>query len=230
MTTQKSTEHNNHDYIWELLPWYVNDGLSRQEINEVKTHLQDCPDCQQEVARCRELSLTVKTNRSEEWTPSAPHFAKILTNVDAFERHREKPQRSSNWIAKWLPWFDLTPGPARFALALQGALVVALATTLLVRGLIPGEPYTTLSNPAVPYVVAGQHVRLVFSDDITEKELRALMLGVEGRFVAGPSSQGVYTVVLPASNSNARTVPQMLAQLRAHPKVRLAEPANGTIE
>ncbi len=230
MTTPKNTAHHDHDYVWALLPWYVNDGLSRQEINEVQTHIKDCPDCQREVVRCGELSATVKTNRSDEWMPSAPHFAKILANVDAFERRQEKPQRSSNWIAKWLPWFDVTPGPARFALALQGALVVALATTLLVRGLMPVQPYTTLSNPGAPFVVAGQHVRLVFSDDITEKELRALVLGVEGRFVAGPSSQGVYTIVLPSSNSNVQPIAQVLAQLRAHPKVRLAEPANVTVE
>ena len=230
MTTQKNTEHRDHDYVWALLPWYVNDGLSREESNEVRTHLEDCPDCQREVMRCRELSATVKTNRSDEWSPSAPHFAQILANVDAFERRQEKPQRAPNWIAKWFLWFDMTPGPARFALALQGALVVALATTLLVRGLFPAQPYTTLSNPAAPSVGAGQQVRLVFSDDITEKELRTLVLGVKGRFVAGPSSQGVYTIVLPASNSNAPPIAQVLAQLRAHPKVRLAEPANSTVE
>lgn len=230
MTTEKNAEHYDHDYVWALLPWYVNDGLSRQEINAVQTHIKDCPDCQREVARCRELIATVKTNRSDEWTPSALHFAKILANVEAFERRQERPQRSSSWIAKWLPWFDVTPGPARFALALQGALVVALATTLLVRGLMPAQPYTTLSNPGVPSAGAGQQVRLVFSDDITEKELRALVLGVEGHFIAGPSSQGVYTIVLQSSHSSARPIDQALVQLRAHPKVRLAEPANATVE
>lgn len=230
MTAQKNTERNDHDYVWELLPWYVNNGLSRQEIDEVQAHLKDCSDCQREVVRCRELNATVKTNRSDEWTPSAPHFAKILANVDAVERRQEKPQRPSNWIAKWFPWFDVTPRPARFALALQGALVVALATTLLVRGLFPTQTYTTLSNPSAPSLVAGRQVRLVFSDDITEKELRALVLGVEGRFIAGPSSQGVYTIVLPSSNSSARTMPQVLTQLRANPKVRLAEPVNVAVE
>jgi Putative zinc-finger len=230
MTTQKNTEQHDHDYVWALLPWYVNDGLSRQEINEVQTHLQGCSDCQKEVARCREVSATVKTNRPDEWTPSAPHFSKILANVDAFERRQAKPQRSSNWIVKWLPWFDVTPRPARFALALQGALVIALATTLLVRGLFPAQPFTTLSNPAAPAVGAGQQVRLVFSEDITEKELRALVLGVDGRFVTGPSAQGVYTIALLSSNSNAQTITQVLTQLRIHPKVRLAEAVNVTVE
>ena len=230
MTIQEQTEHPDHDYIWELLPWYANDKLSRQEIDEVRAHLKECAVCQQEVARCRQLSATVSAQRTDEWMPSAPHFAKILANVDAFEQRQEKPTRSSNWIEKWLPWLDLTPRPARFALAFQGALVIALATTLLVRGLFPEQPYTTLSSPAESTRITGQQVRLVFSEDITEKELRSTLLGVGGHFIAGPSSQSVYTIVLQPSNSNALTMPQVLAQLRAHPKVRLAEAVNVTVE
>ena len=230
MTAQRNTDGQDHDYVWELLPWYVNEGLSPQELNEVETHLKDCSTCQHEVVRCRDLSQSVKTDQKEVWTPSTAHFANILTNVTAYENRRMKSQNASGWLAKWFPWLGDTPRPARFTLAFQGALVVALATTLLVRAFVPTEGYQTLSNPAEPTATQAQQLRLVFAEDITEKELRGLLLEIPARFIAGPTALGVYTIALEPSASNARRVQRALAQLRAHPKVRLAEMANVTIE
>jgi anti-sigma factor RsiW len=229
MTTQRIIENQDHEYVWELLPWYVNEGLSRKEVNEVEMHLKDCPACQNEVVRCQDLDLSVKSNQQEVWTPSAQHFSKVLANVDVLEHRRMKSQDAPNWFSKWFPWLNDTPRPARFTLALQGALVLALATTLLVRALVPLEAYQTLSNPAERSPVSGQQVRLVFAEDITEKEMRGILLGIQGRLVAGPSSLGVYTIAL-SPNSNTQLSGQALAQLRANPKVRLAEMASVIIE
>ena len=230
MTAQRNIENQDHDNVWELLPWYVNEGLSPQEVSQVETHLKDCPACQSEMERCQELSLSVKTNQQDEWTPSAPHFAKVLANVDAFENRRQKSKDAPGWFAKWFPWLIDTPGPARFTLALQGALVVALATTLLVRGLVPTQTYQTLSQPNAHSMAGGQQVRLVFSDDLTEKEMRGLLIGIQARLVAGPTALGVYTIALELPNSNAQTMQQALATLRGHPKVRLAEMASVVVE
>ena len=230
MSTQKNIENQDHDNVWELLPWYVNQGLSLQEVNQVETHIEVCMICQSELARCQELNQSVKTNQQDEWMPSPPHFAKVLEQVDALEARRLKSQDTPGWLAKWLPWLNNTPGPARFTLALQGALVVALATTLLIRGLVPGETYQTLSQPNEHSIGQGQQVRLVFRDDLTEKELRGLLIGVQGRLVAGPTPLGVYTIVLEQTNVNAPTVQQTLNTLRSHPKVRLAEMASAVVE
>lgn len=230
MTTQSNIETRDHDYVWELLPWYVNESLSPDETHEVEAHMENCPVCQSEVARCKDLSLSVKANPQKTRTPSAPHFAKVLANVDAYENRQMKSQGSPGWFAKWLPWLGATPRPARFTLAFQGALVVALATTLLVRSFVPTQGYQTLSNPAEPSVTRAQQVRLVFAEDITEKELRGLLLEIPARFIAGPTALGVYTVAVDASTSNARPIQHALAQLRAHPKVRLAEMAGVTSE
>jgi anti-sigma factor RsiW len=223
MTTQHLTQNQDHDYVWELLPWYVTDGISPHELNEVETHLKDCMTCQQEVARCRELNQSVKTNQKEVWTPSPAHFTNILANVDAFENRRIKSQRASGWFANWFPWLVDTPRPARFALALQGAFVVALATTLLVGALVPTPGYQTLSSPDEPAATSAQRMRLVFADNITEKELRELLLGISARLIAGPTPLGVYTIAMNPSATNPLPIQQTLAQLRAHPKVRLAE-------
>lgn len=230
MTNQQTTDTQHHDYLWELLPWYVNESLSPQELAEVDVHLSDCSLCQAEVARCKNLNQSVKSNQHETWAPSARHFAKILENVDAFEQRAANSKKTSGWLARWFPWLSNTPGPARFALGLQGAMVLALATTLLYRGLVPTEPYRTLSDPAPNAQITGPQIRVVFSEDMTEKEIRTLLLGVSSRLVAGPSPLGVYSIALASSDADPASAKQALAQLRAHPKVRLAEIAGAATE
>jgi Putative zinc-finger len=230
MTTPRNTENQIHDQVWELLPWYVNEGLSPREVNDVEAHLKGCPACQNEIERCQDLKRSVSTSRQDEWTPSAAHFSTLLASVDAFEDRKRKSKTPSGWVTKWFSWLGDTPRPARFALALQGALVVALAMTTLLHSFAPTPAYQTLSNPAERYLVSGQPVRLVFTEDITEREMRTLLLEVQGRIVAGPSSLGVYTIVLESADSKVQTNQRVLTQLRAHPKVRLAEMAGKIVE
>lgn len=215
MTTQQ------HNEIWEILPWYVNDSLSPQELADVEAHVKDCALCEAEVARCKNLNQSVKSNDRETWSPSAPHFARILDIVDGYEK-RVTTKKSSSWLANWLPWLSATPGPARFALGLQGALVLVLATTLIYRGLVPTENYHTLSDPAPRTQNAGMKIRVVFAEDISEKEIRTLLLSISSKLVAGPSSLGVYTIAL-SQEQSAPNANQAIKQLRASPKIRLAE-------
>ena len=229
MTTQQITGNQQHNYIWELLPWYANESLSPQELDEVETHLDGCSLCLAEVARCKNLNQSVKSNQRETWAPSATHFAKILDNVDSFEQRATASKKSSGWLTNWFPWLSATPTPARFALGLQGALVLALATTLLYHGLVPTENYRTLSDPASTQII-GPQIRVVFAEDISEKEMRTLLLNVSSRLVAGPSPLGVYTIVLESGHADPASAQQALAQLRAHPKVRLAEIAGATTQ
>jgi Putative zinc-finger len=226
MTIQTNIANDHHDDVWELLPWYINEGLSDDEVSQVEAHLKDCPACQSEAARCRDINHTVKANQSEDWTPSAGHFATVLASVEAYEVRRAKGKTGEHWLTKWFAWFTDTPRPARFALGLQGALVVALATTLLLRGVTPTEGYRTLSQPNVHPQTNSQQIHLVFNDDITERELREMLLGVRGHIVAGPTPLGVYSIAVESSSGS----PDTLAKLRAHPKVRLAEAIHTTGE
>jgi hypothetical protein len=230
MTTQPKNKNEQHDYVWELLPWYVNDGLSPQELDEVDAHLLDCPSCQSEVVRCKNEYASVKSNERDTWAPSAAHFAKVIENVDAFEKRAAQSNPPAGWLAKWLPWLSTTPGPARFTLGLQGALVLALASTLFYRVLIPTEGYRTLSNPGAQTQGARIQFRVVFADDITEKQLRELLLSIDSQVIEGPSPLGVYSIALSEKNSNSNSAVQALAKLRANAKVRLAEMKNGNIE
>lgn len=219
MTTNAMSEKLSHDEAWELLPWFATRNLSAQELTAVEAHLKSCAVCRNEAARCERLSESVKGDSRQAWAPSKAHFASVLANVDAYESKREivKPKG-------WFAWLGATPKSARFALALQGACVVALATILMTRGVAPEATYKTLSNPQTQPSNSATRLHIVVSEDISEKELRALLIDVQGQIVAGPSSVGVYTVELTAAQG---AVAQALAKLRANKNVRLAEAVPG---
>jgi hypothetical protein len=110
-------------------------------------------------------------------------------------------------------------------------VIVLLAAVIILNlapSIAPPLAYRTLSRVEQNAVTGldpdSVHISVVFADDITERELRALLSTVQGMIVAGPSPMGVYTVAVPASGGErAARTQATLETLRAHPKVRLAE-------
>ena len=217
-----------HQQVWELLPWYVNGTLTGQELHDVEAHLTTCPACQTELTRCHDLAAAVRASEDVAWSPSPAHVARVLARIEAAEARR-------TWVRDWwqgvCAWglaargmLQTTPFLVRWTLAAQGVLVVLLASVLVWQmSSVPGGQYRTLSagNDHVPQS-QGQ-IRVVFAEDITEHELRALLSSVGGTIVQGPSPLGVYTVGLPQPGDRSDLV-RLAQTMRAHPKVRLAEP------
>ena len=140
-----------------------------------------------------------------------------------------------------------SPAGVRWTL---GGQLAAIAVLLLAVGLLwtgdrpdPGtEPEPGLAGVETPAGEAGRfrtltspagrdlsapgrsgpapRVRVVFSDDTREREIRGTLISVGGRIVDGPSPTGVYTIELAAGES-AEAVAD---NLRALPRVEFAEP------
>jgi len=95
-----------------------------------------------------------------------------------------------------------------------------------------GELWPSSGAPQGPY----GRVRLAFTHDVREQDLRALLLSLRATILAGPSPQGLYLVQVPlawlvprlrgSAETPTATDPMhlLLEELRAHPAVRLAEP------
>src|SRR5262249_19018814 len=114
-----------HRNVWELLPWYVNGTLGGQDLAAVSAHLPDCPTCQEEVSRCQVLAAVV---RAEAADAPAPCIDRVLASIDAIEATRVS---RGSWRERLSLSFgglrDLlrgTPGPMRWTVAVQAALVV----------------------------------------------------------------------------------------------------------
>jgi hypothetical protein len=219
------TPHNAlHQEVWELLPWYVNGTLAGQELQRVETHLAVCESCQRELIHCHELATAVQTAAEVAWEPSATHLERLLARLDTTAAQR--PGRQSWWqtlqelLGHGRTVLQSTPALMRWALAAQGALIVLLAGVLVWRTPVPPKLYPTLATAPQAVSRTGQQIRLVFADEITERELRTLLASVGGVITDGPSPMGVYTVEIPQSTP----VAAVLDVVRAHQKVRLAEP------
>jgi len=219
------SEADRHREVVELLPWYVNGTLAGRDFAVVVAHLSGCPVCRDEAAQCQTLAAAVQSAPDAAGAPAADRLGRVLATIDALEADRRHTgSRAWSRVMEWLrDLFQATPGPMRWALAVQAALLIVLVVLAAGSGVLaPRAPYHTLADggrgPA-----QGQ-IHIVFTDDITERELRTLLGRVQGKIVDGPSTIGVYT--LEVGPSTADDLTRIVAILRADPKVQLAEPVS----
>jgi hypothetical protein len=99
---------------------------------------------------------------------------------------------------------------------------VLLASLVVWQATTPAPVYRTLARSGDHAGVAHPQFQVAFTEDMTERELRALLTSVGGTLVGGPSALGIYTVRIDPSSTTPGVA---LEKLRAHGKVRLAEPS-----
>jgi len=224
----------DHDVVIELLPWYVNGTLNSAEQARVDRHLGACSECRQALLFYRQLDRQRSTSRpASDWQPSAAGFANILKDIDALESAGDingiKASRLTmpGRLAKLSTWFKQTPRPVFWFMTLETLTLAALMLVVIGRLPVPPEPqlFQTLSNKRPPINAGLPRLSIVFSEDITEREIRGLLQAQHGQLVQGPSMLGVYTLQLAAGGE--RELQQAMTQLRSHPKVKLVEAVNG---
>jgi len=222
------SDGNDHEKAWEILPWYVNGTLEGHEQEFVARHILRCQSCADEVVRCESIASAVRSSEEAATTPSPENFARLMERVDR-ESASAAPERwhirVREWIEKIRLAFQETPSLFRWALAGQTVAIVMLAAAITWQAsLAPSLLYQTLSDAGSGSEPGRVTLRVVFADDITEREIRKLLSSIGATIVAGPSPMAVYTVALTADDGEAPAQTQeRLALLRAHPKVRLAE-------
>ena len=219
---------NQHQKAWEILPWYINGTLESHEQEFVARHILSCQSCAEEVTRCRSIATAVRSAKEVAWSPSPEHLTRLMERVDrasisAAPEHWRIHARE--WIEKIRRHFQETPSLFRWALAAQTAAIVLLTAAIMWQASVtPFSLYRTLSNAGSAPEPGRVHIQVVFADDITEREIRTLLSGIEATIMAGPTPMAVYTVALAGDDrGGAARTRETLAVLRAHPKVRFAE-------
>jgi anti-sigma factor RsiW len=233
MQAREDHEERIHQRIWELLPWYVNGTLSGPERERVEDHLPGCRRCREEVEICRQTAASIQGLGEVAPSPHPVQLQRVLARIDRMEEDEaERLETGEEQPAAAGPWFGV-PRRALQALVAQAALIVLLVGLLAWRELRPGAvpspasspaPYQTLSDPAPPPGGAVA-VRVMFSPQATEKEIRDLLLAVHGEITAGPSPLGAYTVEVTAADP----VSVVLTRLRSDSLVTFAQPAAGSV-
>lgn len=212
--------------IQELLPWYTEGTLEPEERTRVEGHLEACPACASEARFSRALGTAVAADGPAAPKPHPRELARLLAKIDLDEERW--PRRLLAWRGPAL--WQGTPRAVRWVVAAQGLLAIVLGGMLL-ESTAPrqppqeagvGAPYRTLSE--LPMASdAPRRLRVMFTEEVSEKSLRQLLLPLEAQIVSGPSPLGVYTLTVPGGQS-AASEPMVLAHLRSRPEVRFVEP------
>src|SRR5262249_45010151 len=106
------SEGNNHQKVWEILPWYVNGTLEGDEHEFVAHHIVRCQSSADEVVRCQSIATAVRGAEAAASTPSPELLARLMERIDrgntsaAPERWRI---RVREWIEKIRLTFQETP-------------------------------------------------------------------------------------------------------------------------
>ncbi len=213
-----------HAEIQALLPWYASETLNVDETHKVEQHLRQCADCQAELAQCRALAKAVQAEPGH-WQPAPDAFDRLMADIEQLEtKPAAKTAPISSLFQRIQAWFEITPGPIRWTLALETMAVAALVLVMATPGLRTAADYETLSSNITQGTAPGPRLHIIFTDSATISDMQRLLLDIEGNIIAGPTALGVYTVALPSDSGMEPTLSNTLARLRAHSQIRLVEP------
>jgi anti-sigma factor RsiW len=199
---------SDHAAVDALLPWYVNGTLKGDELQRVEQHLAACAACRQEIAWLRDVFGACVAAAPLPEAPAAEAagmlYPRQWSRQQAF---RTKMQRGWQSTPRWM----------RVLMAAQLA-GVAILGTLLAGDAGDNATFRTLGSPG-RFAPSGEAIAVMFDPAITEAELRAVVGGIGGRLVDGPTTTNAYVLEVPAGRSS-----DAVEKLRAESKVRLAEP------
>jgi hypothetical protein len=196
-----------HREALSLLPWYVRGRLDPEEHARLEAHLTDCAECRAELRFENRLNVVLHD------PPPDPEqgWARIERRIRGLN---EDPQPSAHRLRRraaappWVGW----------AFAAQ-VLLMVLGGGVLVAWLGP-DRYHTLSSPSP---TSRGDLVVIFSPEISEESLRAILRTNHARIIDGPSAPGAYVLATPKGQRDA-----ILARLRGDPHLLLAEPLDNS--
>jgi len=195
-----------HERAQLLMPWRVNGTLDRTEAALFEAHLDECAECQADLAAETALSAGLAGMAMPELADRSRSGPQPLGT-------RRRPAGRQPFLSRRVPlgWALATP---------VAAAAAAVALFLVVQPAVrdTGADYRLLGSGERG---SAANVIVMFAPDATDRELRATLEQVGGRIVDGPTASGAYMV---------RVVPQeravALARLRGADPVVLAEPVD----
>jgi anti-sigma factor RsiW len=198
---------DRHRRTQEALPWYVTDRLEAAERAEIDEHLNTCAACRRDLEEEREL---------------AGHIVALPISADAgWEAVRRRMRGRGKARVPQRPLAalkDLLVRPTRmgWVLAGQALVIVAAGTAFMALPRHSTAEYHALSAP--PASRSG-NVIAMFRPEVSERQLRSMLLAHDASIVDGPTASGAYILKVP-DNERAKT----LAEFQQSQDLVLAQP------
>jgi hypothetical protein len=190
MTNSEQTAKQRFD---ELVLWYVNGTLDEESKDWVERYLRDHPDARHELSWHHELRGVLDIRYMK--IPGDVGLYRLLEQVNAEE------EKSRNTLFERIRslFAGMNTRPA-FAVAVVVVVAQAIALGFLVQELrdqeqlISGYSATraAANHPNMPAL------QVTFKSLATEREIRLLLIQIQGRIIDGPRQLGDYTVSVPA--------------------------------
>lgn len=181
-----------------LLPWYLNGTLGAEEQRRVARHLESCPDCRLELDELTQVKRDIAAAYAAQLEPS-PQLARSVFAKVAQESAPRRPAsaESENWLSGLDQWIRSLFIP-QWVPTLAALLVVAQLGLLFWLTLPPSQ-----NGQVTTRGLGTQTARLsvAFHSTATEGAIRSVIETVNGRIVDGPTKKGIYTIEVPAADS-----------------------------
>jgi hypothetical protein len=196
-----------HEKVQTLLPWFVIDKLSGEELDLVNRHLHVCEECQSDFTWQCKLQATPPDDEVELNVDSA--YAKLLPRL--LPAHAKAQRRTL--LSMLGKFWQGNPGWMQLAMAVQFSVIVGL-TFLLAS---PDGNIAAYRALGANMNTTGNMV-VVFSPTTSEQELRRILHNTGARIVDGPTVTDAYLLNVPEERLDGS-----LRELRADRAVVLAE-------
>ncbi len=217
---EQASNHPAHEAVWELLPWYHNDGLDAVQRALVDGHLRECLICAREVRHLRQLGMAIAAPANEQACAQA--FQRLSAKIDTHQ---------SSWRERLR---ILLVGLATPAPMLAAVAVIALCTLLVWNGHRADEAVTDSAEKQ--FQTLGRHdsrdsplaqplLRVVLKDSVSAAIRQSWLSAHDAELVDGPSDIGVMTVRV---KLGPRSVATVIDQMRAEADTLFVEPLRTT--
>lgn len=206
-----SGPQNDHEYVWDLIPWYVNGTLPDADIAMVDAHARTCIACSEEIGRQTVLARkVVKTD---------PFDVPLQRSWDSLRAQVEADLKSRQPVRQKRGWMDVLQGQGK---AVWGGLAVAclaLVVVMQVSGPVQDGFVTLTSEPASDTPT----IRFQPAGDLTQAQLSALLTPLGVVAIIGPSDAGIYSAFL----AEGADLPAISDAMMSQPQIVFAAPQAG---
>lgn len=161
---------NTEQHPQDLLPWYINGSLSKQEQQQVELHLQQCSECRDEVELLQAMQAVAK--QPPESLPS--QFAWHRLQRDMHQTAAPSRIKTKRW------GLSLAAAAAVAVIAIQGVLLLNFSQQ---------DDYRLAGHD-----LDGVVVQVRFNPDATEQAIRSTLQAAGAEIVTGPGAAGVYRI------------------------------------
>ena len=222
MTRNDTETHTQSAHVacWEILPWYVNGSLQADERLRVEQHLAACPHCHQEVASLQQFQdslLEYDATAQQQELAFNRLMQRIKKTGDAIPGSKSQPTGKTG-INTWLATVRATFQRRNMTYAITVALVVGVIVGLLIPQQTDQKIYTTLSTTQA-YQAGQLPVHVIFKPQTPELEIRKLLQHHHATVIAGPTTNGIYTLAIDKRSLTAPQQQALLKELRQQPAI-----------